>query len=155
MTLGPVNRRQVLQVMTAAVLLVLAVLGGSALRTSGVAPYTLARGTPTGRLVVIGTGGVSPDDIGPARTPNFWRLLREGSSAALNVTAVHVNTCPIDGWLTLSAGNRAGQPDVGARVPPCQPIPEVKSGFVTGWDSLVAAGRPAVRLRCEHTRPAG
>ena len=133
------NRRQVLQATAAAALLLLAVLGGSALRTSGVAPHTLPQGTPTGRLVVIGTGGVSPDDIGPARTPNLWRLLREGSSAALNVTAVHVNTCPIDGWLTLSAGNRAGQPDVGARVPPCQPIPEVKSGFVTGWDSLVAA----------------
>ena len=78
------------------------------------------------------------------QTPNLWRLLQQGSSAALNVTAVHVNKCPIDGWLTLSAGNRTGQPDDGARVPPCQPIPAVKGGFVTGWDSLVAAaaGRP-------------
>jgi hypothetical protein len=125
--------------MAAAVLLVLAVFGGRALRTSGVALHTLPRGISTKRLVVIGTGGVSPADIGPARTPKLWRLLREGSSAALNVTAVHVNTCPIDGWLTLSAGNRAGQPDDGARVPPCQRIPGVKSGFVTGWDSLVAA----------------
>ena len=86
-----------LQATAAAALLLLAVFGGSALRTSGVAPNTLPQGTPTGRLVVIGTGGVSPADIGPARTPNLWRLLREGSSAALNVTAVHVNTCPIDG----------------------------------------------------------
>ena len=133
------NRRQVLQATAAATLLVLAVVANSALRTSGAASSKPSQTSPTVRLVVIGTGGVSPDDIGPARTPNLWRLFREGSSAALNVTAVHVNTCPIDGWLTLSAGNRAGQADDGARVPPCQPIPEVNSGFVTGWDSLVAA----------------
>ena len=130
--------------MATAAVLVLAVFAGSAVRTSGAAPQTLAKEIPTNRLVVIGTGGVSPADIAPARTPNLWRLMREGSSAALNVTAVHVNTCPIDGWLTLSAGNRAGQPDDSARVRPCQPIPEVKSGFVTDWDSLLAAaaGRP-------------
>ena len=133
------NRRQVLQATAAAALLLLAVLEGSVLRIRGVAPNKLPRGTSTNRLVVIGTGGVSPSDISPARTPNLWRLFREGSSAALNVTAVHANTCPIDGWLTLSAGNRAGQPDDGARVPPCQPIPQVKSGFVTGWPPLVAA----------------
>jgi hypothetical protein len=94
------------------------VFGGSALHTSGVALHTLARDISTNRLVVIGTGGVSPADIGPARTPNLWRLLREGSAAALNVTAVHVNTCPIDGWLTLSAGNQADRPMMAPGFPP-------------------------------------
>jgi hypothetical protein len=130
--------------MAATTLLVLAVFGGSALRTSGVAPNPLPQGSSTERLVIIGTGGVSPGDIDPARTPNLWRLLRQGSSAALNITAVHTNTCPADGWLTLSAGNRAGQPDNGSRAPACEPIPGVKSGYVAGWDTLVAAaaGRP-------------
>ncbi len=128
-----------LQAMAAAALLVLAVFGGSSLRTSGPGPKPLPQGSSTDRLVVIGTGGVSPGDIDPARTPNLWRLLRDGSSAALNITAVHTNTCPIDGWLTLSAGNRAGQPDDGTRSPPCQPIPDMNGGFVTGWDALVAA----------------
>ncbi len=133
------NRRQVLQATAAATLLVLAVVANSALRTSGAASSKPSQTSPTVRLVVIGTGGLSPADIDPTRTPNLWRLLREGSSAALNVTAVHANTCPIDGWLTLSAGNRAGQPDDGPRAPACRPIPDVKSGFITGWDSLVAA----------------
>lgn len=123
----------------AAALLVLAVFGGSSLRTNSPAPNPLPQASSRDRLVVIGTGGVSPGDIDPARTPNLWRLLKDGSSAALNITGVHTNTCPIDGWLTLSAGNRAGQPDDGTRVPPCQPIPDVKGGFVTGWDALIAA----------------
>ena len=128
-----------LQAIAIAALLVLAVIGGSALRTPGFIPNTFPQATSTAQLVVIGTGGMSPGDIGPGRTPNLWRLFREGSSATLNVTAVHANTCPIDGWLTLSAGNRAGQPDDDARVPPCQGVPETKNGFVTGWDALVAA----------------
>jgi len=75
-----------LQAMAAAALLVLAVFGGSSLRTSGPGPKPLPQGSSTDRLVVIGTGGVSPGDIDPARTPNLWRLLRDGSSAALNIT---------------------------------------------------------------------
>ena len=143
-TLSPVNRRMLLQAMAATALLLVSVFGGSALRTSGVPPYTLAQGSSTDRLVVIGTGGLSPSDISEVRTPNLWRLLREGSSAALNVTAVHANTCPVDGWLTLSAGDRAGQPDVGTKTPLCEQIPAVTNGFVTGWSALAtaAANRP-------------
>ena len=99
-TLSSVKRRQVLQAMAVAALLVLAVFGSNALPT-GIAPQPLPQVGSNQRLVVIGTGGVSPGDIDPARTPNLWILLRDGSSAALNVTAVHTDTCPIDGWLTL------------------------------------------------------
>ena len=143
-TLSSVNRRQGLQAITVAALLMLTVLAGNAWPAGGVAPTPLAPARSTQPLVVIGTAGVSPADIDPVHTPNLWRLLRTGSSAALNVTAVHASTCPIDGWLTLSAGNRAGQPDKGTRNPPCAPIPQVKNGIVTGWPPLVAAaaGRP-------------
>ena len=143
-TLSPVKRRAVLQAMSVAVILVLVVFGNTDVRTGGAPAQPLAPGTSAVPLVVIGTGGLSPGDIDPIHTPNLWGLLRGGSSAALNVTAVHPTTCPIDGWLTLSAGNRAGQPDNGARNPVCAPIPEVKNGFVTGWDQLAAAaaGRP-------------
>ena len=143
-TLASVNRRQVLQAITVAALLMLAVFAGNALPAGGATPIPLPVARSTQPLVVIGTAGVSPGDIDPAHTPNLWRLLRTGSSAALNVTAVHASTCPTDGWLTLSAGNRAGQPDSGSRNPPCAPIPEVKNGLVTGWQPLVAAaaGRP-------------
>lgn len=132
------NRRHLLQALALATVLVLAVWGASTLRTGEAAPLPLAAGRPNQQLVVIGTGGLSPSDIDPVRTPNLWRLLQQGSSATLNITAVHANTCPVDGWLTLSAGGRAGQPDTVTAVPPCQPIPSVKNGVVTGWTSLVA-----------------
>jgi hypothetical protein len=133
-----VNRRQLLQALAVATALVVAVLCGSALRTSGATPVAFPTGSENQPLVVIGTGGVSPSDLNAARTPSLWKLLRQGSSATLNITAVHANTCPVDGWLTLSAGGRAGQPDAGTAVPPCQPIPSVKNSSVTGWKSLVA-----------------
>jgi len=143
-TLSPV-KRQAFQAMAATAFLVLASFLGGAARMSGLTPaFSLRPGGPADALVVIGTGGVSPSDIDPNRTPTLWGLMRGGSSAALNVTAVHINTCPIDGWLTLSAGDRAGQPDDGTRTPPCPPIPAVHNSFVTGWDALgtSAADRP-------------
>ncbi len=134
--------------MVAATLLVLAAFVGSALHTRQLtpAPLPLQPGN-IGATVVIGTGGLHPQDLDPQRTPALWALLRDGSSASLNITSVHPTTCPIDGWLTLSAGGRAGQPPAAAGANgtvACPPIPAVESGFVVGWDALAkaAADRP-------------
>ena len=62
---------------------------------------------PSGAVVLIGTGGISWSDVDEQATPNLWLLLRDGSSAALSVRSVYSNTCPIDGWLGVSAGSRA------------------------------------------------
>ena len=132
------NLRQVLEAASAAGLLVLAVLVGSAPRTDYATPDPVPGSGPGSAVIVVGTGGIGPGDLDPQTTPALWGLLRDGSSAALNITSVHTTTCPLDGWLTLSAGDRAAQPDDGSRTPPCQPLPEVVGGAVTGWDALAA-----------------
>jgi len=140
-----VNLRPVLQATAAACLVVLAAFVGSVLHGDDAPPEPLpTRGASTDVLIVIGTGGIGPTDLDPTHTPTLWGLLRDGSSAALNVTSVHRTTCPLDGWLTLSAGDRAGQPDDGTRSPPCRPLPDVVGGHVAGWDVLAtaAANRP-------------
>lgn len=134
------NPRPALQAVAAACLVVLAAFVGSALHTDDATPEPLpSRGASTDALVVIGTAGISPADLDPKLTPALWGLLRDGSSAALNITSVHATTCPLDGWLTLSAGNRAGQPDDGTPAPLCRPLPEVGSGHVGDWDVLAGA----------------
>lgn len=132
------------QALAVACLLVLAALVGSALHTVSLTPDPLAPpGSTAGPTVVIGTGGLRPQDLDPHRTPALWGLLRDGSSASLNITSVHPTTCPGDGWLTLSAGGRAALPD-GAALPRCPALPAVESGRVSGWDAIArdAAARP-------------
>jgi len=102
----------------------------------------------TGSVVVIGTGGLSWSDVSAWSTPALWSLLRDGATATLTVHAVHANTCPVDGWLTLSAGEQAGESDKGgggssgpdgAR-PPCHALPErMTAGRVPQWDGYLAA----------------
>jgi hypothetical protein len=98
---------------------------------------------PTGAVVVIGTGGIGWSDVDQQTTPNLWQLLRDGSSAALSVRSVYSNTCPIDGWLGLSAGARAAAPRAGAaRNPadrPCPSAPDVVNGSVVQWPTYLEA----------------
>ena len=77
----------------------------------------------TAPIIVIGTGGISWSDVSEKDTPALWSFLRDGGAATLTVRSVHTNTCPVDGWLTLAAGERAGQPDVpGTSKPPCRAL---------------------------------
>ena len=133
-----------LQAVSAAGLLVLAVLVGSTPRTDHATPDAVPSNAPGSAVIVVGTGGIRPGDLDPRTTPALWGLLRDGSSAALNITSVHATTCPLDGWLTLSAGDRAAQPDDGSSTPACRPLPQVVGGAVTGWEALAAtaAARP-------------
>ena len=112
--------------------------------------------TLTGSIVVIGTGGLAWSDVSARATPAIWSLLRNGATAALAVHSVHANTCPVDGWLTVSAGEQAGDLDdeqlsgdgttIGADSgaegagPPCRALPEqMPAGKVPGWAELVEA----------------
>lgn len=110
-------------------------------RSAAGAPPALTE--PAGALVVIGTAGLTWSDVDKERTPNLWVLLRDGSSAALSVRSVTSNTCPVDGWLGLSSGSRAGAPRPGdATNPadrPCPPPPTVSGGVLAEWPEYVAA----------------
>ncbi len=108
----------------------------------------------TGSIVVIGTGGLSWSDVSASATPALWSLLRNGATATLTVRSVHANTCPVDGWLTLSAGEQAGDldPRGGGRLdqartakPACRSLPDrLTAGRVPRWkeyrEAAAAAG---------------
>ncbi|GLX10560.1 hypothetical protein Misp03_74860 [Microbispora sp. NBRC 16548] len=108
------------------------------------APASAARqaAAVTGRVVMIGVPGLRWDDLDPRRTPALWGLAARGSSASLSTRTVPPEglpvTCPAAGWLTVSAGQRAGTPGTG-----CGPLPEPVTGAggtatIPNWSELVA-----------------
>jgi hypothetical protein len=85
---------------------------------------TPASADVAGPVVLIGTGGLRWDDVGDS-TPALTALLQAGSVGNLAVRSLRPTTCPVDGWLAVSAGRRAAdaeQPDE-ACLPPAADIP--------------------------------
>ena len=140
------TRRRLLAAATVAVLLAALVIGALTSASSARASSRAAGKDLTGSIVVIGTGGLSWSDVSARATPALWSLLRDGATATLSVRSVHANTCPVDGWLTLSAGEQAGDSRGGARTrgpdgakPPCQALPaRMTAGKVPHWDDYLA-----------------
>lgn len=60
---------------------------------------------PQTPLVLAGVSGLQWSDIDRARTPNLWRLVGGGSVASISVRTL-APSCPLDAWLTISAGGR-------------------------------------------------
>ncbi len=81
-----------------------------------------ATAAPESPVVVVGTTGLRWDDVDPERTPNLWNLLERGSVADISIRNVRTAACPVDGWLALSAGRRAGDEARGATGAQCRPI---------------------------------
>ncbi|HET8601970.1 MAG TPA: hypothetical protein VFL99_16720 [Segeticoccus sp.] len=108
-------------------------LGPAMDRSLPSAAPSAARATPAaeavGPTIVVGTGaGLTWSDVGPRATPHLWSLLAHGGSGALVVRSVHATTCPLDGWLGLSAGVRASATPGGAGVVPgCVPVPQPRT----------------------------
>ena len=134
----------------------LAVIGACLVLVCGAAPGAAAvpqqhpaAGGDARPVVLVGTAGLSWTDVSRQATPVLWSLLRRGSTAALSVRSVFTNTCPVDGWLSLSAGTRAAAPPSSgsgrATSDPCPPAPRVRAGGtdgpgtrVPGWAGYVA-----------------
>ena len=112
-----------------------------------VVPAGVARAAePRQPLLVIGADGLRWSDVDPDRTPALAALLREGAIGDVAVRSVRTATCPIDGWLTISAGRRAADaasPDApNPGNPPCRPVPPAPgNGPVPGWAGYLAAAR--------------
>jgi hypothetical protein len=127
----------------------LAVLVLTALVPFGAGPAAAA--TDPAPVVLVGAGGVRWSDVDTHRTPALARLLREGAVADVAVRSVRTATCPVEGWLAVSAGRRAGDardPDAaepGNQV--CRPIAveagagssDTAEGRVRDWPRYVAA----------------
>ncbi|GAA4233674.1 hypothetical protein FHR32_002670 [Streptosporangium album] len=124
----PGTCRRAAGVLLAVVLLVLSGAG-----TAGAS----ARSFPA-RVVVVGVPGLQWSDLDRARTPNLWKLVDQGGAASMSTrTAKSGIACPAAGWLTVSAGQRAGAPGTDC-VAPAAPRPAGDGGAsVPGWSELV------------------
>ncbi|GAA4238852.1 hypothetical protein GCM10022254_56530 [Actinomadura meridiana] len=95
-----------------------AVSGGSVAR---------AEAAPSGRVVIVGVPGLMWSDIGRTETPALWKLVAGGSAAGLSIRTTRTNTCPTDGWLTLSAGQRSRLPHRSCALPAAPILPGQRS----------------------------
>ncbi|TNY37804.1 hypothetical protein [Thermomonospora catenispora] len=89
-----------------------------------------------GPVIVVGVPGLRWSDLDEHDTPHLWRLTREGSAGALSVRTTRANTCPADGWLTLSAGQRARFAHGECALAPA-PHVSGAAASVTGWADIV------------------
>jgi hypothetical protein len=118
--------------------LVGAVSAGVALGSAAHAANRAANPPATGPVIVVGAGGLSWSDVSRTNTPALWSLLRDGAGATVTVRSVHTNTCPLDGWLTISAGQRAGDVSRGSGTkPPCRAVQPPTGGTVPRWGDYV------------------
>lgn len=86
-----------------------------------------------GRVVVVGVPGLRWSDVKANATPALWRMTGQGSPGALSTKTVAPNTCPIDGWLTVSAGQRSELRHGACGLPPT-PAGGVVPGFAAMRD---------------------
>lgn len=89
------------------------------------------------KVVVIGVPGLSWYDV--KSSPELTALVNQSHVGSITVKTAGPHTCPIDGWLTISAGTRAwgSVPDE-----ECGDLPGVVDGKVQDWQTYV--GRQAV-----------
>ncbi|WP_037559481.1 hypothetical protein [Spirillospora albida] len=116
----------------------------AALLTAVVAAPAAAE--PKGRVVVIGVPGLTWSDVDQAATPALWALTAKGAGANLSVRTTRAGTCPTDGWLTLSAGQRARLAHGECALPSAPVLPGGPSpaGAVPAGGAA-AAGWPAIK----------
>jgi hypothetical protein len=107
-------RRASLIVALALLLLPMALAHPAAAAAAKAAPTVPARQSAarsvapgSGHAVLVGIPGLLWSDITAANTPTLWRLARTGAIGNLSVRTVTSTTCPTDGWLSVSAGQRA------------------------------------------------
>ena len=64
------------------------------------------------RVVVVGVPGLTWDDVDPETTPHLADMTARGASGLLTARGAASFACPLDGWTTLGAGNRALYSDI-------------------------------------------
>ncbi|GII95817.1 hypothetical protein [Sinosporangium siamense] len=119
--------------------------------TAQAAPLTTpqaSQATPQGwarQVAVVGVPGLLWSDVDASRTPRIAALMKEGASASMSTRAIpppdRSITCPVAGWATVSAGQRAGAPGTACE-PPQNPAPAAEGAVkVPGWDALTKFNR--------------
>ncbi|MEV4581808.1 hypothetical protein AB0K16_52100 [Nonomuraea jabiensis] len=103
--------------------------------------HQTTQGLDQAHVALIGVPGLEWSDLDPSRTPNLWSLLSQGASASLSTRAVPPPdrgiTCPTAGWLTVSAGQRAGTAGKGCLQPPTPQLTG-EAAKIPNWPALTA-----------------
>ncbi|HEY9522214.1 MAG TPA: hypothetical protein VIR33_03170 [Thermopolyspora sp.] len=108
----------------------------------GSGPAAGAATPVTSHVFVIGVPGLRWSDLDQGHTPHLWGLVGRGATASLSTRTIpppdQSITCPIGGWLTISAGQRAGSGDAGCLLPPGPETAADGSATVPGWQELAS-----------------
>ncbi|WP_279340352.1 hypothetical protein [Sphaerisporangium perillae] len=101
-----------------------------------------ARDGVSAQVALIGVPGLQWSDLSQAGTPNLWALTGKGASASMSIRAYprpnRASTCPVAGWLTVSAGRRAGSAASECELPPVPRVGAGGSASVPGWAELAS-----------------
>jgi len=106
-------------------------------------------------VILVGVSDLRWTDIDPRVTPNLWQMVGNSAVGSVSVRTVRPVTCPIDGWLSLSAGSEATSTEVDSdrdflnpgqvgsgELPSCGLLPDVDTSRdgtyeIEGWDDFV------------------
>ncbi|MDA2812424.1 hypothetical protein O4J56_17410 [Nocardiopsis sp. RSe5-2] len=103
---GPADRPATAAGVLAALAAVAALV--SAVVPAAPAPPASAAAPPSGApVVLVGVPGLMWEEAGPGTTPELWSLAEDGAIGDMSIRTATSRTCPVDGWLTVSAGQRA------------------------------------------------
>ncbi|MDX6742076.1 hypothetical protein [Actinocorallia sp. A-T 12471] len=91
-----------------------------------------------GPVVVVGVPGLEWSDLSPGDTPTLWEKTGANAAASLSIRTTTTRTCPIDGWLTLSAGQRARLEHGACALPPAPRALPGGGAEVPGWAEIAA-----------------
>ncbi|MCD0452515.1 hypothetical protein LO762_25500 [Actinocorallia sp. API 0066] len=122
--------RLLLLALVAALVPLVALPAPAAAETQGGAP-----------VIVLGVPGLQWDDLSAGGTPTLWRLAGEHAAASLSIRTTTTRTCPIDGWLTVSAGQRARLEHGACALPPQPQAAPGGGATVPGWAEIAADNR--------------
>ncbi|WP_150238636.1 hypothetical protein [Nocardiopsis quinghaiensis] len=111
--------------------------GSDVARSDQPGPGSLTR--RSGPVVIVGVPGLLWEDVTPANTPTLWEMAEEGSVGNMSIRTATSRTCPTDGWLSVSAGQRALS--IRERFTVCEAAPEPErdgsGAVIPGFGSYV------------------
>ncbi|MEV8373942.1 hypothetical protein AB0P21_14445 [Kribbella sp. NPDC056861] len=108
------------------------------------------------KVIVIGVPGLSWNDV--KASPELTALVDQSHVGSITVKTAGPHTCPVDGWLTISAGTRAWGSVADQS---CGELPTVAGGKVENWQTYVDrqaehhTGAPLGRLAESRDRVCG
>lgn len=87
-------------------------------------------------VVLLGTSGLRWSDVSTSTTPALAALGETWAIGNVAVRSVRTSTCPADGWLAISSGNRAADLP---RSDGCRELTGPVEGQVVAWDDYLQA----------------